>query len=395
MNLQLLNTNTIIKTISDNSLDITKHNSNINKQIVDEISSNNLNGINMQDDLKKLNHIINNTSKTKYKIVKYLGKGIQGNLFLAVNGNNKYILKQIKLDPRKNFNTEQSKQLNFELNILKYLSNNQTTREYVNPCLEHLIHENMIYTIFPIFNGYSLVHFYNYLSRMKATEYYKILFFLIKSVLLSLSRIHETNIAHQNINENSILVSTFIDPCDIKVKFTDFGLGCGYNSRSGDARLIDVEEYNNDAFFKIATCQNNNHVPVKIDDNILSQLKDSDYLAISQKWDLLCLGLIFIKYLLYFDNYEINSRTPYNRTRVDAIRNAIMKKYLSQSNSTIKQAIVNKIDSLIISKDIKRDILEYLKLILTYVLCPTTKRQSAQYLLDKIIIYEKYKNDVF
>jgi hypothetical protein len=45
--------------------------------------------------------------------------------------------------------------------------------------------------------------------------------------------------------------------------------------------------------------------------------------------------------------------------------------------------------------DLKNDILEYLKIIINYIFCPTNKRKTCQYVLDKIIIYEKYKNDIF
>ena len=43
----------------------------------------------------------------------------------------------------------------------------------------------------------------------------------------------------------------------------------------------------------------------------------------------------------------------------------------------------------------KRDIVEYLNIFNDYVLCEDQDRQSCQYILDKLIIYEKYKNEVF
>ena len=45
--------------------------------------------------------------------------------------------------------------------------------------------------------------------------------------------------------------------------------------------------------------------------------------------------------------------------------------------------------------EIKRDILEYLNVFNDYVLCEDKNRQSCQNILDKLIIYEKYKNEVF
>jgi hypothetical protein len=51
-------------------------------------------------------------------------------------------------------------------------------------------------------------------------------------------------------------------------------------------------------------------------------------------------------------------------------------------------------DSLLATSD-KRIVLEYLKLIYKYMISPTINRRPAQYIIDKIIIYEKYKNDIF
>ena len=67
---------------------------------------------------------------------------------------------------------------------------------------------------------------------MTPKNYYTMLFHIIKVILYAMSKIHQNNIAHQNINENSILVSTHKKIDDIKVKFTDFGLGCGINNEN-------------------------------------------------------------------------------------------------------------------------------------------------------------------
>ena len=48
-----------------------------------------------------------------------------------------------------------------------------------------------------------------------------------------------------------------------------------------------------------------------------------------------------------------------------------------------------------IKQDIIKDIIEYLTLFRKNVLCKTANRQTCQYVLDKIIIYEKYKNEIF
>ena len=45
------------------------------------------------------------------------------------------------------------------------------------------------------------------------------------------------------------------------------------------------------------------------------------------------------------------------------------------------------------NNEIKKDILEYLNIFNDYVLCEEKNIQDCQYILDKLIIYEKYKND--
>ena len=186
-NAQQLNITTLLETTTNNI------NYNIN---------------NTNENIILINNIFNNNVSPKYKINKYLGEGIQGSLYIALDKNNKkYICKKINLNST--INPNQQKQLNFELNLLKYLSSNKVTREYINPCLEHKIVDNQVFTIFPIFNGFSLNHIKQYLLKMNHKNYYKILFHLIKVILHGLAKIHQHNVAHQNINGNSILVSTY------------------------------------------------------------------------------------------------------------------------------------------------------------------------------------------
>jgi serine/threonine protein kinase len=268
--------------------------------------------------------------------------------------------------------------------------------------------------------------------------YYKIAFYLIKSLLHALAKIHDTGIAHQNITQNSILVSTFDKPGEIKVKFTDFGLGCGCpkdsfgnyqpNIYSVNNRMIPWQQYENIDKIgkKIGSCKENGHVPVKYINKVLKQLQESDYLKISQKFDSLCIGLIIIKILLHFDTeisaiidnlFSSNMNMNMNMTKLQILRNTIWAKYFSNDNNDDdkddKDDKDNKDDNDYKNKDNKDDaqkplmdmlsisnanrklILKYLKIILKYMICSTIKRISVQYVMDKIIIYEKYKNDIF
>jgi serine/threonine protein kinase len=353
-------------------------------------------------DLQSINSIINTKVSPKYKIIKYLGEGIQGSLYLAKDADNKrYICKKIFLDKSTQDNTqdhqdqqdqqdqsiEKNNQIQFELNVLNYLSNNETTREYVNPCLEHKILDNNVYTIFPVFDGYSLSHYNNYLSKLKHADYYKLVFHLIKIILHGMAKIHKIHIAHQNINENAILVSSNTNPSELFVKFTDFGLGCGYIN-SGTGNILDLNDYKNDSFFKLTTCKENSNIPLEIADNIEGKLSDSTYLQLSQKYDLLCLGMIFLKLLLFFDNLDIDLSQGYNKEFIEKVKQRLIEKYLSKASENV-------FPLLNISNDIKKNLLEYIRIFINYIFCKTTKRKTCQYILDKLVIYEKYKHDIF
>lgn len=410
MNQQLLNINTVINPDSNIDTSLIATSKDFNSPLR----------------LEKITSIVNNDNalaQLRYKIIKYLGQGVRGNLYLALDSKGQRVIcKEIQLDSNPSNNALQTQQLEFELNILKYLSNNTVAREHINPCLNYKIHNDHVYTIFPVFNGYSLGHFYGYMVKLPKQDtmhdaYYKIAFVLIKSLLDALAKIHDAGIAHQNITHNSILVSTFIAPDEIKVKFTDFGLGCGCpknqygnlqdqsNPKSINNTMIPWQQYaeqERDIFNKISEqlsdkigdCKENGHTPVKYMKEVLLQLKNSDYLKISQKYDVLCLGLIIIKFLLYFDSELVSIidnlfLDNMNNSKLQILRDMIKSKYFDNNYL---------LDNLFISNDdkkLKKLIVEYLKFIWKYMIAPIAKRRTAQYVIDKIIIYEKYKNDIF
>jgi serine/threonine protein kinase len=359
------------------------------------------NTIREEKDLTEINNIVSNNISNKYKLIKHLGEGIQGNLYLAIDNktgtsnNNKYIFKKILLDDN---NENQLKQIQFELGLLKYLSSNTVTKEHINPCLEHKIIDNNIFTVFPVFDGFSLKYISNYLFQLEINRYYKFVFYLIKSLLHAISKIHQTNIAHQNINENSILISTYSNPNKIYVKFTDFGLGCGYiNANKGNC--LKIEDYKEDKFFKLISCKNYFNTPIEITKDLLDNLSESEYLNIAQKYDLLYLGLIFIKLLLFFEKFELDLKNQIDYKQIQTIKKYIKSKYLKNKPSMQLFENIDDYKTVLpeynISNDNKKNILNYLILILDNILCNVKKRNTAQYLLDKLLIYEKYKNEYF
>jgi hypothetical protein len=321
-------------------------------------------------------HQNNKYKKNEYTLKKYLGEGIQGSLYVAYDtNNNKYICKKIMIDPSQN--TKQLEQLNFELNLLKFLSSNKITKNYINPCVEHRIVDNQVFTVFPVFDGYSLSHLKKYFHKMAPKNYYTMLFHIIKVILYAMSKIHQNNIAHQNINENSILVSTHKKVDDIKVKFTDFGLGCGINNENS---------YINSMLTTINKCKSTtppSHLtPTSlITTSLLNQISPTNnYLSLEQKHDITGLGYIFIQLLLLFENIKLDLSKGYTNELKKEIKHLITSKFVS----------LLKLDSVL-----KKDILEYLSILNNYILCEEKNMKDCQYILDKLIIYEKYKNDTF
>ena len=364
---------------------------------------NNNEGQNENGNVTLINTIFNNNNNSstkknnKYEIKQYLGEGIKGSLYMAFDKNNvKYICKKIKLDSEEQ---KHKKQLLFELNLLKFLSSNRNTREYINPCLEYKIVDNQVFTIFPIFNGYSLNHLKKYLFEMNHNNYYKILFHLIKVILHGLAKIHQHNVAHQNINDNSILVSTYTNTnnTNMKVKFTDFGLGCGVHNN-----------YLSNTDYNLNKCNTNTTIPTtlptilptKITNSVIKKLSNLDYLLLAQKNDIDLLCIIFIQLLLYFEKIQVDLSQGYNNIIKQQIKKIITEKFLSQINNyrknNNKTEKIN--DSLLLvntNNETKRNLLEYLNILNDYVLCEDKNRQPCQYILDKLILYEKYKNDEF
>jgi len=338
----------------------------------------------------KSNNFKNSEEETnknnQYRIKEYLGEGIQGSLYTVFDKNNKkYICKKIILNSQ--INPNQEKQLNFELNLLKFLSSNKTTRQFVNPCLEYRKSNNQIFTLFPIFNGYSLSHLKQYLYKMNHNNYYNILFHLIKIILFAMAKIHQHNIAHQNINENSILVSTYENTDEMKVKFTDFGLGCGINNNK--------DSFINNIMYNINKCPTIKKSQPLTSIDLKKIIPNNDFF-ISQKKDILALTTIFIQLLLFFEKIELDLTQGYTDNIKKKIKQIIVEKFLTKIETIRKsKKSIDELMFLNTNYEKKKDILEYLNIFNDYVLCEEENIQDCQYILDKLIIYEKYKNDKF
>jgi serine/threonine protein kinase len=317
----------------------------------------------------KLSHSKLNNS---YVATKYLGDENNSKLFLLNDrqqANNKYIGKQIQIGDAK-----LAKQIKFELDLLKYLSYKKNTSEYINPCIDSIEDKktNTFLSIFPIFNGSSLNRYKQHMIKeLKGDQYTELAMMLCKAILLGLGAIHHNNIAHQNICENSILISSN-NTQNMNVKFTDFGLGCGNYFLPPNDKDVFFNQCNIDA------------VPVKIQPKVLESLKSSEYLDIAIKNDIWRLGVILLNMLLPGEPLiNDNKNALYTNGWSDAVDNNIFSPIIAKYCSKEEYG------------DDRDRLPEYIKQIIGNMMRPINARKSCKYVADKLIVFEKYIGEDF
>ena len=111
-----------------------------------------------------------------------------------------------------------------------------------------------------------------------------------------------------------------------------------------------------------------------------------------------------MKLLLYFEDFDSNFSSGYNSQFTTNIKTLLQTKYISQlekldkddNNKATQYNQYKKLFKFIdINNKVKRDILEYLNIIFNHIFCKTMDRKTCQYVLEKIIMYEKYRDAVF
>lgn len=330
-------------------------------------SNSNHNNKDNKEDIINVNNIIQNHISPKYRVIKLFGKMNNAKLYLLQDVQKKqYVCKKINQD---NITKEKERQLNFELKLLKYLSSNKSVQKYINPCLSYHINRNHIFTIFPFLDSISLLRFKDHLSKISKKNRIEIVKKLIKNILLAISKVHKLNISHQNINDENILVSINQKEDDINIKFTDFGLGCGFY------KIPTKDDYNiknNNYLIEKCFSNSSNNKFVKRD---LDHLKNSKFLQNARKLDDWNLGIIFLDLILNTNEKIIDIN---------------LKKYPDYHNN-FNINILNPIIDLLNDDKIPNDYIYYLKEILSSICVSNKKRKSSNYLLDNIIFYEKYE----
>lgn len=262
-----------------------------------------------QPKLDQLNTTIYNNISPNYKLKKYLGTGINNSkIYLATDHNDTRLVCQITTLPKKH-----KEQLMLELSILNILSKNRNTAPYINKYIDYNLTQNdnniTAYTIFPLNTGYKLNNFKGELAKLNKETYKYISKAIIKSILQAISAIHKSNIAHQNLDDTSIIVSHTpsleekikAHNLKIKIKFVDFALSCGvYNSN------------NNMKFKKCLMMTNDDKVELEANTkNMLKSLSNTEQLNIAQMNDVKDCAIIFSNLLNFGDGKVDKDIKPY------------------------------------------------------------------------------------
>jgi serine/threonine protein kinase len=320
-----------------------------------------------------LNKTISPLFKKPYEFIRYVGKGIQGDIYLCKlsSENKEYICKIIKVTADERTRVER------EISTLdKIYSNNNTKFTYAIPCIEHIYHNNKIYAIFPVKTGYKLKNIYPILDAIYIRDkelYEKIILYIIRQIIKGLSEIHNKRVAHQNIDSSSIHISTNIktikDITDIKkleVRFVDFGLSC-----DGSDCLSDMSYFMNSNNLQKSNTKQNNDIINKT----LKKLNPSTELIMAQRYDIWCCGKLLYELLHYRDPKELsyinddlaNDRAWYNDFKLShSLNSTATSPNLSKYNDFIEK----------------------------WMLVPLAKRKTARYIINKILVFEKYLKSI-
>ena len=320
-------------------------------------------------------NMINNNIPKEYKLVKFVGTGYNNSQIYLAKYKEQDVICQISNLPKQN-----EKQLLMEFAVLDILSKNRNTSPYINPFIDYHLEDKgdtiETYTIFPLNTGYKLSNLKLQLKELNASSFRYYVKGIIRAVLHAICSIHKRHIAHQNIDDTSIIIghskSLESGNPNIKVKLVDFALSCGNipdvmsrkNGITNDIyfqRCLDIPDYFLNSRKEIDHTEWKNELQGIIK-NSIKDFKDSDYLKLAQSFDIWCCGRIF---------YDlIHCKDTTNSTLF--------------SNDVSWQKTELNVD------EFPNGLKYYGNIIKTMMLVPVNKRYDARTILDKIITHEKY-----
>lgn len=321
--------------------------------------------------LDTLTHDIGKLFKHTYEFTRFIGRGIQGDIYVVKNSSTDYICKTIE-----NIDETTKSHIEHEITMLQNLSTNLNSKSYVIPCIDHTFHKNTAYLIFPLKTGYKIKNIYPILKSLKERNerlYSTVIMYIFRQIIKAISVIHQKRVAHQNLDTSSIHVSTnikkikdFSDIGKLEVRLVDFGLSCSGNGKESSC-LKEPTYFLNNSSNKSNTKRI--MAATKIAKTMKTMKPDAE-LIMAQRYDIWCCGKILYE-LLHHDTPDIS----------EYINDKLDNDKAWHSDFTINKSL---------NSNISGKLQRYNNFIEKYMLVPILKRKSANYILNKLLISEKY-----
>lgn len=336
------------------------------------------------NNLKQLNSIPELNENYEFK--EFLGSGSFGNIYkiqykqpspplqkqssILLLSNN-LVCKVIKLSPTHKQNLLQ------ELNILNILMSHINVNQYIIPYTDYIFHKNKAYVFFNNIDCYTVKDIYPILNYILKTNLYNnIIKYIVKHILKSISTIHSVNIAHQNLDNSSILISKNLeniknenDILDIQIKIVDFSLSCGLLENNNNNQTIKCLDNSN--YFTNSTTNSTTPPTLLLKtNNLISNNKSYDALKLAKEYDTWCCGKVLYE-LLHHNQPKIKKT---------------ISQILENDNSWYDDF---KLSNSLTSAT-AYTIRSYNDIIEKYMLVPIIKRKPVNLVLEKILLLEKY-----
>lgn len=357
----------------------------LNTNIIDESTARR--SVNNGIDIDRVSQLLNTKIDSRFNNLKYIGQGVNGEIYQIRAGKESvpYICKCITYNP------DNLAQVKRELGLLRSIQNYPSTAQYVNPCVGVVVTRDLLVSVFPTFNGVPLGQVKSTIMELgfKSRNRDLLVKYIIKQLLDAVARIHQQNVCHLQLDDNSVLIETrekfdlqntdptpdqyeynngnvnvskldIRNPTNMRIykpefdeldkpmrlKLTNFGIGCGKLIKT-DVLSGDLDNTNGSmsAFLRcnLIGCRDR-----YVADKIYSASKNSEYLALAKHYDTYLIGEI-IKSMIY---------DPSQPTKL------LNDSYVPYENALTK-----------------------------WIFVPLTDRKSPKFIQEKIILDEKHDYD--
>lgn len=178
----------------------------LNTNIIDTSLAREGSAINNGIDIDRISQLLNTKIDSRFNNLKYIGPGINGEIY-QIRADKKavpYICKCIAYNPNN------LAQVSRELGLLRSIQNYPSTAQYVNPCVGVVVTKDLLVSVFPTFNGVPLGQVKSTVmeSGFKSRNRDLLVKYIIKQLLDAVARIHQQNVCHLQLDDNSVLIET-------------------------------------------------------------------------------------------------------------------------------------------------------------------------------------------